>query len=102
MKHLLTVFNNKFYAIVLYCSESLHTHTHTHTQKTSTGQPFWSGPKRCPKALDFDPEDSTHLDFIEAAAVLFAETYRMKRTCTVQAKCMNRQVHVVCMYIVPC
>ena len=101
MKHLLTVFNNKFYAIVLqYYAVNLY--THTHTQKTSTGQPFWSGPKRCPKALDFDPEDSTHLDFIEAAAVLFAETYRMKRTCTVQAKCMTRHVHVVCMYIVPC
>ena len=25
--------------------------------KTSEGQPFWSGPKRCPKPIKFDPSD---------------------------------------------
>lgn len=25
--------------------------------KTSEGQPFWSGPKRCPKPITFDPSD---------------------------------------------
>ena len=27
------------------------------SQLTSSGQPFWSGPKRCPKPLVFDPCD---------------------------------------------
>ena len=48
-------------------------------QKTSTGQPFWSGPKRCPKVIEFNAEESLHLDFIEASAILFAETYGIKR-----------------------
>lgn len=44
-------------------------------QLTSSGQPFWSGPKRCPKPIKFDPEDPLHLDFIVAAANLKAEVY---------------------------
>lgn len=28
---------------------------------TSTGQPFWSGPKRAPDALTFNPDDVSHL-----------------------------------------
>ena len=50
-----------------------------YTQKTSTGQPFWSGPKRCPKAIDFNVEEPLHVDFVEASAVLFAEIYGIKR-----------------------
>lgn len=44
-------------------------------QVTSSGQPFWSGPKRCPRALEFDVNDPLHLDFIVAAANLKAEVY---------------------------
>ncbi|KAK7794144.1 hypothetical protein R5R35_012527 [Gryllus longicercus] len=44
-------------------------------QVTSSGQPFWSGPKRCPQALEFDANNSLHLDFIIAAANLKAEVY---------------------------
>ncbi|PSN34011.1 Ubiquitin-like modifier-activating enzyme 1 [Blattella germanica] len=44
-------------------------------QLTSSGQPFWSGPKRCPKALIFSSEDPLHLDYILAAANLKAEVY---------------------------
>jgi ubiquitin-activating enzyme E1 len=44
-------------------------------QMTSSGQPFWSGPKRCPKILDFDVNDPLHLDFVVAASNLFAEIY---------------------------
>ena len=51
-------------------------------QLTTSGQPFWSGPKRCPKALDFDPEDSLHLDFIVASSILYAETYGITREWT--------------------
>jgi len=44
-------------------------------QLTSTGTPFWSGPKRCPHALEFSAENPLHLDFIVAAANLKAEIY---------------------------
>lgn len=44
-------------------------------QTTSSGQPFWSGPKRCPEALEFDVNNSLHLDYIFAAANLKAEVY---------------------------
>lgn len=37
--------------------------------------PFWSGPKRCPSPLTFDPEDELHLDYIVAAANLRAQVY---------------------------
>ncbi|CAH1403946.1 unnamed protein product [Nezara viridula] len=44
-------------------------------QMTTNGQPFWSGPKRCPVALDFDVNNDLHLDYILAAANLKAEVY---------------------------
>ncbi|KAK9701765.1 E1 ubiquitin-activating protein [Basidiobolus ranarum] len=39
---------------------------------TSTGTPFWSGPKRAPNVIDFDAENKLHMDFIVAAANLRA------------------------------
>ncbi|XP_043830175.1 ubiquitin-like modifier-activating enzyme 1 [Dromiciops gliroides] len=44
-------------------------------QLTSSGTPFWSGPKRCPHPLIFDVTNPLHLDYIMAAANLFAQTY---------------------------
>jgi len=44
-------------------------------QVTSTGSPFWSGPKKCPKPLVFDTNNEMHMDFIMAAANLRAEIY---------------------------
>ncbi|TMW48314.1 hypothetical protein DOY81_006603 [Sarcophaga bullata] len=44
-------------------------------QVTSSGAPFWSGPKRCPDPLVFDVNDPLHLDYIFAAANLRAEVY---------------------------
>lgn len=44
-------------------------------QQTSSGQPFWSGPKRCPEAIPFDVENPMHLDYIFATANLRAEVY---------------------------
>ncbi|KAI9727899.1 MAG: hypothetical protein M1828_005304 [Chrysothrix sp. TS-e1954] len=42
---------------------------------TSSGQPFWSGPKRAPDPLTFDISDSTHYTFVEAGANLHAFNY---------------------------
>jgi hypothetical protein len=32
---------------------------------TSTGAPFWSAPKRFPRALSFDPADPAHTGFVQ-------------------------------------
>merc|ERR550532_3469931 len=44
-------------------------------QTTSSGALFRSGPKRCPKALNFDPAVAVHMDFVVAAANLLAAVY---------------------------
>ena len=44
---------------------------------TSSGQPFWSGPKRAPDPLKFDPTNPTHFTFVEAAANLHAFNYNI-------------------------
>lgn len=38
----------------------------------SHGQPFWSGPKRAPDFITFNPDDDMHLNFIVACANLIA------------------------------
>ncbi len=45
---------------------------------TSSGQPFWSGPKRAPKPVTFDATDPLHLDFIIAASNLHAFNYGLR------------------------
>ena len=45
--------------------------------KTSSGQPFWSGPKRAPTPLKFDPSNQTHMGFIIAAANLHAFNFKI-------------------------
>ncbi|CAG8452464.1 12540_t:CDS:10 [Ambispora gerdemannii] len=45
---------------------------------TSSGTLFWSGPKRAPTPIIFDPENESHLDFIVAAANLHAFNYGLK------------------------
>uniref|UniRef100_A0A8D3CNN1 E1 ubiquitin-activating enzyme n=1 Tax=Scophthalmus maximus TaxID=52904 RepID=A0A8D3CNN1_SCOMX len=40
-----------------------------------SGAPFWSGPKRCPHPLEFSTSNELHMDYIVAAANLFAQTY---------------------------
>ncbi|ODQ54016.1 ubiquitin-activating enzyme E1 1 [Saitoella complicata NRRL Y-17804] len=45
---------------------------------TSSGTPFWSGPKRAPTPAVFDPENPDHLEYIIAAANLHAFNYGLK------------------------
>ncbi|KZF23266.1 putative poly(A) RNA transport protein [Xylona heveae TC161] len=42
---------------------------------TSSGAPFWSGPKRAPTPLKFDPTNPTHFGFVVAGAHLHAFNY---------------------------
>lgn len=51
-------------------SQLLHTFPLDHV--TSEGTPFWSGPKRPPAPIKFDPNDPLHLDFVIAASNLYA------------------------------
>lgn len=44
-------------------------------QTTTTGQQFWSGPKRCPDPIIFTTDEDLNLDYIFAAANLKAEIY---------------------------
>ena len=45
--------------------------------KTSTGAPFWSGPKKCPHPIEFDVNNPLHLDYVVAAANLRAFLYNV-------------------------
>jgi ubiquitin-activating enzyme E1 len=63
------VFNNQISSL-LYSFPKEH--------KTESGQFFWSGPKRCPVALDYDLNDPTHVEFIFHTASLFAQIFNLK------------------------
>lgn len=47
-------------------------------QVTSSGAPFWSGPKRCPSVHVFDADNEMHMEFLVAAANLRAQVYGLK------------------------
>jgi len=48
-------------------------------QTTSSGLPFWSGPKRCPHALTFSEDNETYVDYVFSAANLKAEMYGLEQ-----------------------
>lgn len=48
-------------------------------QLTSSGVPFWSGPKRCPHALQFTVENSTYFEYVFTAANLKAAMYGIEQ-----------------------
>jgi ubiquitin-activating enzyme E1 len=46
--------------------------------ETASGTPFWSGPKRAPDPLKFDPNNKAHFDFVVSAANLHAFNFNIK------------------------
>merc|ERR1719244_552405 len=50
-------------------------HNFPPSQLTSSGAPFWSGPKRCPHPLEFSTDNDLHMDYVMAGANLYAQTY---------------------------
>ncbi|KAH6895639.1 hypothetical protein B0T10DRAFT_478533 [Thelonectria olida] len=63
--------------------------------ETSTGTPFWSGPKRAPDALKFNPENPTHLGFVIAGANLHAFNYDIKSPGTDKAIYLRELENVI-------
>ncbi|KAM9342996.1 ubiquitin-like modifier-activating enzyme 1 isoform 1-T2 [Pholidichthys leucotaenia] len=53
-------------------------HNFSPDQVTSSGAPFWSGPKRCPHPLKFSTNNELHMDYVIAAANLYAQTYGLQ------------------------
>ena len=64
-------------------------------QKTSTGAPFWSGPKRCPHPIKFDLSNDLHVDYIVSAANLYAFVFNLPQ-CSDRRAIINEcaQIHV--------
>lgn len=66
------IFQDTFYNMI---ASLLHTFPAEH--KTEAGQLFWSGLKRLPQAIEFNPSDKTHVEFIFATANLFAFVFKL-------------------------
>ena len=47
--------------------------------KDKEGNPFWSGPKRCPHPIKFDSHNPTHLLFVQSAANLIASNIGLEQ-----------------------
>eukprot|EP00066_Takifugu_rubripes_P022978 XP_011612244.1 PREDICTED: ubiquitin-like modifier-activating enzyme 1 [Takifugu rubripes] len=66
-----TLFNNEIRQLL---------HFFPSDEVTDSGLPFWSESKRCPHPLTFDPDNTTHMDYVVAAANLCAQIYGIKGT----------------------
>lgn len=47
-------------------------------QKGENGKPFWSDLKRPPHPIEFDSKDPLHLEFVQAAANIYAHIFGLK------------------------
>lgn len=63
--------------------------------KTENGKLFWSGLKRAPEPIKFDPNDPRHVEFIQSSANIYAHIFGlpMETNPAVVAK-LACQVHV--------
>ncbi|XP_074770259.1 ubiquitin-like modifier-activating enzyme 7 isoform X3 [Athene noctua] len=52
-------------------------HTLPPDHEASPGVPFWTGNRSCPHPLTFNPNNDTHLEYILAAAHLFAQAHKV-------------------------
>ncbi|CAB3408998.1 unnamed protein product [Caenorhabditis bovis] len=53
-------------------------HSFPPEQLTDQGAKFWSGAKRCPHVLNFDPSKEEHFNFVYSASILRAEMYGLQ------------------------
>uniref|UniRef100_A0A8C8E5U0 E1 ubiquitin-activating enzyme n=1 Tax=Otus sunia TaxID=257818 RepID=A0A8C8E5U0_9STRI len=52
-------------------------HTLPPEHEASPGVLFWAGNRRCPHPLTFNPDNDTHLEYVLAAARLFAQAHKV-------------------------
>eukprot|EP00792_Barthelona_sp_PAP020_P005354 TRINITY_DN2611_c0_g1_i1.p1 TRINITY_DN2611_c0_g1~~TRINITY_DN2611_c0_g1_i1.p1 ORF type:complete len:989 (+),score=316.32 TRINITY_DN2611_c0_g1_i1:27-2969(+) len=55
-------------------------HFYPADHKHPSGLPYWSGSKRCPIVINFDPSNELHVQFITSAAKLKAEVHNIEPT----------------------
>lgn len=48
-------------------------------QTTTSGALFWSGPKKCPTAIEWDASNTLHLDYVVSCANLKAKMFGLKQ-----------------------
>jgi ubiquitin-activating enzyme E1 len=86
LKNILELINlkkaNSFDACIKFAREKFEEHFHSTIAqllynfppdyKDEYGNPFWTGPKRTPKIIDFDPNDKLHMLYIQACAIVVA------------------------------
>mmetsp|Transcript_6972 Transcript_6972/g.20372 ORF Transcript_6972/g.20372 Transcript_6972/m.20372 type:complete len:1034 (-) Transcript_6972:1236-4337(-) len=71
------VWARKLFDEYFYNKISQLVYTFPEDAKTSNGSPFWSPPKRFPRAIKFDCNDPVHVAFIKSASVLRAQVYQI-------------------------
>lgn len=69
-----TEFENQFSNTI---KQLLHLFPEDHVNED--GQRFWSGPKRCPVPIKFDPNDPLHVTYVASFANLLAFNLKMKQ-----------------------
>lgn len=53
-------------------------YTFPEDQVTTEGAKFWSGTKRCPHVLNFDPKQEEHFNFVWSASILRSQQYHIE------------------------
>ena len=53
-------------------------HSFPPDQVTDQGARFWSGTKRCPHTLTWDPSRLEHFHFVYAASILHSQMYGLE------------------------
>lgn len=79
---------NSFDSCVRFAREKFQEHFHTTIAqllytfppdyKDEHGTPFWTGPKRAPVIIDFDPNDKLHALYIQACAIVIASVLKIQ------------------------
>jgi ubiquitin-activating enzyme E1 len=68
-------FNHYFYDMIIELLKQ-----YPQDSNTSSGVPFWSGSKRCPQPIKFDPTVPLHVDFVNHFVHLYSKMYQMSVT----------------------
>jgi ubiquitin-activating enzyme E1 len=68
--------------------------TYPEDRITKSGGSYWSGNKRFPSPIEFNPEDPSHIMYIEAAAIIYGNVFGIECNYNVELKTLAQQVKV--------